>query len=91
MRIGDEAEVFEITVAEEAPTAGKTLKEAARSDPLTDEMLVVAIERDDNDHPITARGETTIKVGDLLAGTLESMLTRRLRTSSATMKTARMT
>jgi len=66
MGIGDEAEVFEITVTEEAPITGKTLKEAARSDLLTDEMLVVAIEREGNDHPITPRGETTIKVGDLL-------------------------
>ena len=66
MRIGDEAEVFEITVTEEAPIAGKTLKEAAQSDLLTDEMLVVAIEREGNDHPITPQGETTIKVGDLL-------------------------
>ena len=66
MRIGDEAEVFEITVTEEAPIAGRTLNEAAQSDLLTDEMLVVAIEREGNDHPITPRGETTINVGDLL-------------------------
>jgi trk system potassium uptake protein TrkA len=66
MRIGDEAEVFEITVTDEAPIAGNTLNEAAQSGLLTDEMLVVAIERDENDHPITPRGETTIQVGDLL-------------------------
>ena len=66
MRIGDEAEVFEITVTEEAPIAGKTLKEAAQLGLLTDKLLVVAIEREGNDHPITPRGETTIKVGDLL-------------------------
>jgi len=66
MRIGDDAEVFEITVTDGAPIAGKTLNEAAQSGLLTDEMLVVAIERDENDHPITPRGETTIQVGDLL-------------------------
>jgi len=66
MRIGDEAEVFEITVTEAAPVAGKTLDDAARSDLLTDEMLVVAVEREGNDHPITPRGETIIKAGDLL-------------------------
>ena len=66
MRIGDEAEVFEITVTEGAPIAGKTLKEAAQLGLLTDELLVVVIEREGNDHPITPRGETTIKVGDLL-------------------------
>ena len=66
MRIGDEAEVFEITATKEAPIAGKTLKEAAQLGLLTDELLVVVIEREGNDHPITPRGETTIKVGDLL-------------------------
>jgi len=66
MRIGDDAEVFEITVTDGAPIAGKTLNEAAQSGLLTDEMLVVAIERDENGHPITPRGETTIQAGDLL-------------------------
>ncbi|MGB9934109.1 potassium channel family protein [Haloarcula amylolytica] len=66
MRIGDDAEVFEIMVTDEAPIAGKTLNEAAQSGLLTDKMLVVAIERDENDHPITPRGETTIQAGDLL-------------------------
>jgi len=66
MRIGDEAEVFEIRVTEEAPIAGKTLNEAAQSGLLIDEMLVVAVEREGNDHLITPRGETTIQVGDLL-------------------------
>jgi len=66
MRIGDDAEVFEIMVTDEAPIAGKTLQKAAQSGLLTDAMLVVAIERDENDHPITPRGETTIQAGDLL-------------------------
>ncbi|MFC6732401.1 TrkA family potassium uptake protein [Haladaptatus sp. DYSN1] len=66
MRIGDEAEVFEITVTENAPIAGKTLQEAAQTGLLTDDMLVVAIEREENDHPITPRGNTIIKEGDLL-------------------------
>lgn len=66
MRIGEAAEVFEITVAEEAPIAGKTLQEAARSGLLTDDMLVVAIERDGNTQPITPRGDTILEVGDLL-------------------------
>jgi trk system potassium uptake protein TrkA len=66
MRIGEDAEVFEITVAEEAPVAGKTLQEAAQEGLLTDEMLVVAIAREGNAHPITPRGNTTIQEGDLL-------------------------
>ncbi|WP_123539267.1 potassium channel family protein [Halosimplex salinum] len=66
MRIGEEAEVFEITVTEEAPIAGKTLQQATQAELITDDMLVVAIEREGNDHPITPRGNTTIKEGDLL-------------------------
>ena len=66
MRIGEEAEVFEITVTEDAPIAGKTLNEAADSGLLTEDMLVVAIERERNTQPITPRGGTTIKEGDLL-------------------------
>ncbi|AFK17811.1 TrkA family potassium uptake protein [Haloferax mediterranei ATCC 33500] len=66
MRIGEEAEVFEIRVTEDAPVAGKTLEEAVQTDILTGDMLVVAIERQGNDHPITPRGNTTIKEGDLL-------------------------
>jgi len=65
MRVSDEAEVFEITVAEDAPIAGKTLQEAASGD-LSDDILVVAIERGDSDKPITPRGNTKIEAGDLL-------------------------
>lgn len=66
MRIGDEAEVFEITVAKSAPIAEKTLQEAAQEGILTEDLLVVAIEREDGTHPITPSGNTTIEVGDLL-------------------------
>ncbi|SIR68185.1 trk system potassium uptake protein TrkA [Haladaptatus litoreus] len=66
MRIGEDAEVFEITVTEEAPIAEKTLQEATQAGLITDEMLVVAIEREGRDHPITPRGNTIIKNGDLL-------------------------
>lgn len=66
MRIGEEAEVFEITVSENAPIAGKTLQEAAHEGNLTEDMLVVAIERDGEGQPITPRGNTVIKEGDLL-------------------------
>ncbi|MFD1646833.1 potassium channel family protein [Haloarchaeobius litoreus] len=66
MRIGEEAEVFEIAVTPEAPIAGKTLNEAASSGLLDDEMLVVAIERNGEGHPLTPRGNTRIEAGDLL-------------------------
>lgn len=65
MRIGDEAEVFEIAVGESAPIVGKTLQEAAAGNLLTDDVLVVAVERND-DGPITPRGHTRIEAGDHL-------------------------
>lgn len=65
MRVSEEAEVFEITVAEEAPIAGKTLQEAASGD-FSDDILIVAIERENADEPITPRGDTRIEAGDLL-------------------------
>ncbi|QSG11277.1 TrkA, K+ transport system, NAD-binding component [Halapricum desulfuricans] len=66
MRISEEAEVFEITVTEDAPIAGRTLQEAAQEGYLTGDTLVVAIAREESDKPITPRGNTRIKAGDLL-------------------------
>ena len=66
MRIGEEAEVFEITVTEDAPIAGKTLTEAGEANILSDDVLIVAIEHEDDDRPQTPRGETRIKANDLL-------------------------
>ncbi|WEL20458.1 TrkA family potassium uptake protein [Halorhabdus sp. BNX81] len=66
MRIGEDAEVFEITVTDNAPVAGKTLQETADEDLLSDDVLVVAIEREGASEPITPRGNTTIHAGDLL-------------------------
>lgn len=66
MEVGDEAEVFEITVTEDAPIAGKTLQEANEEGEFAQDMLVVAIEREGVDKPITPRGNTTIHAGDLL-------------------------
>ncbi|WP_336328836.1 TrkA C-terminal domain-containing protein, partial [Halovenus sp. HT40] len=66
MRIGEEAEVFEITVSEGAPIAGMTLNEAAREDLVPTDVLIVAIEREGEDPPITPRGDTEILSEDLL-------------------------
>ena len=65
MRVGDTAEVFEITVEADAPIVGRTL-ESSGSDVLPEDVLVVAVERDDRNEPITPRGGTHIEAGDLL-------------------------
>jgi trk system potassium uptake protein TrkA len=66
MRIGETAEVFEITVAENGPIAGKTLHEAAQEGLIPDDVLIVAVEREGQDPPITPRGDTRIQADDLL-------------------------
>lgn len=66
MRIGETAEVFEITVGEEAPIAGLRIQEAAERDLLGEDVLVIAIEREGEGEPVTPRGDTTIESGDLL-------------------------
>ncbi|MFB6121007.1 MAG: TrkA family potassium uptake protein [Halobacteriaceae archaeon] len=66
MRVGDEAEVFEIVVGDDAPIAGKTIQEAAEADLIAADMLIVAIERAEGEEPITPRGNTEIHAGDML-------------------------
>ncbi|WP_424014722.1 potassium channel family protein [Halorubrum xinjiangense] len=66
MHIGEEAEVFEITVGSDAPIAGRTLREADEADLIGGQTLIVAIERDGEGTPITPRGDTRIEAGDLL-------------------------
>lgn len=65
MRLGTGGEVFEVEVAEGAPIAGMTLAQAAEEDVLSDELLVVAVERPDAE-PTMARGGTRIEAGDRL-------------------------
>ncbi|WP_435335502.1 potassium channel family protein [Haloarchaeobius sp. TZWWS8] len=66
MRVGDTAEVFEITVDEDAPIAGLTLSETNERGLLDRGILIVAVERNGNGDPITPRGDTRIEAGDLL-------------------------
>jgi trk system potassium uptake protein TrkA len=66
MRIGEQAEVFEIDVDTGAPIAGMSLQEANEEGLLSEDVLIVAIERDDDESPITPRGGTVIQAGDLV-------------------------
>lgn len=66
MRISEQAEVFEISVIEGAPIAGLTLNQAATEGIIPEDVLIVAIERNGQDPPITPRGDVTIEPGDLL-------------------------
>ncbi|MFB6078177.1 MAG: TrkA C-terminal domain-containing protein [Halarchaeum sp.] len=58
------AEVVELAVAEDAPIAGLTLSDANEQGLLDDDVLVIAIERDDD--VLTPRGFTRIVADDLV-------------------------
>lgn len=66
MHVGENAEVFEITVGSDAPIAGMTLREADEAGIVGDEVLVVAVERNGDGTPITPRGGTRIQSGDVV-------------------------
>ncbi|WP_267642905.1 potassium channel family protein [Haloarchaeobius amylolyticus] len=66
MKVGDTAEVFEITVDEGAPIAGYTLEEANQEGVIGHGILIVAIERNGEGDPLTPRGDTVVQPGDLL-------------------------
>ena len=66
MRVGEDAEVFEIEVTPEAPVAGETLAAADAAGHFPDDLLVVAIERPGSDTVITPRGGTVIQSGDIV-------------------------
>ena len=66
MRVGEQAEVFEINVTEQSPIVGKTLSEAGEEGLLPENVLIVAIDRNGTGDPITPRGTTRIEHDDLL-------------------------
>jgi trk system potassium uptake protein TrkA len=66
MSVGEDAAIFEIRVTEDAPIAGKTLKQAAEETAFSAEMVVVVIERGGVETPIAPRGDTIIQAGDRL-------------------------
>jgi trk system potassium uptake protein TrkA len=66
MRIGDDAEVFETDVEADAPIADMTIIEAENAGLLDEEMLIVAVEREGVSNPVTPRGGTEIRPGDLV-------------------------
>lgn len=65
MELDEGASVFEITVTQNAPIAGKTMQEAASDGLLADDIVVIAVERN-GEGLITPNGSTQIFPGDLL-------------------------
>lgn len=61
----DEAEIIDITVGTDAPIAERTLHEAKDQSVLSDDILVIAIEG--QDEILTPNGDTLIRAGDCLS------------------------
>ncbi|MFB6072037.1 MAG: TrkA family potassium uptake protein [Halobacterium sp.] len=64
MTLAGDAEVFEITVTDDAPVAGMTLSDADEAGVIPDDVRVVAVER--NHEVLPAHGDTTVEPGDLV-------------------------
>lgn len=64
MSLAGDAEVIELTVPEDAPITGVTLREANAAGLLDDSTLVVAVEREGQ--IVSPHGETTIREGDVV-------------------------
>ena len=62
MALGNGAEIVEIALEAGAPLAGKTLEEAGRQGLLSEDVIVVAINRGHELH--VPKGKTTLQVGD---------------------------
>jgi Trk K+ transport system NAD-binding subunit len=59
-----DSSVVEVTVGSNAPVGGLSLKEASRTDVISDDILVIGIERDDTE--FTPKGNTVIKPDDIV-------------------------
>lgn len=64
MHLAGGAEIFEVTVTETAPIAGRTLQEADTAGLLGEDVLVVAVERGHT--TVTPKGGTEIRPGDVV-------------------------
>jgi len=62
--LSGDADVAELAIGEDSPVANKTLKEAGAGGLIGDDILVIAIERDDT--MLTPRGDTRIRPDDIV-------------------------
>lgn len=65
MALGGSAELTDLRLLEDAPVVGMTIGEAAEQGLLTDDVLVVAIERPDAS--VTPKGDTEFREGDIVS------------------------
>jgi len=59
-----DSNVVEVTVGSDAPVVGLSLEEASREGIISDQVLVIGIERDDRE--LTPKGDTVVQADDIL-------------------------
>lgn len=64
--ISADADVAEAPVAENAAVAGKTIQAATEEGLITEDLLVIAIDREDGENTETPAGQTTMQAGDVV-------------------------
>lgn len=64
--LSDDADLIELPVSETAPIAGHSVQAATDRGFLTDDLLIVSIDRDGGNESMTPDGNTVIKVGDVV-------------------------
>ncbi len=64
--LSDDADVVELPVSDDAPIGGKTLQQATEEGFITEDLLVVSIEREDGKQAMTPDGNTVVRVGDVV-------------------------
>ncbi|WP_336328492.1 Lrp/AsnC family transcriptional regulator [Halovenus sp. HT40] len=63
--LSEDADLVELPVAENAAIAGKTIQTATEEGLITEDLLVISIEREDGANAETPAGHTTIQAGDV--------------------------
>ncbi|OKY77450.1 MAG: TrkA, K+ transport system, NAD-binding component [Candidatus Methanohalarchaeum thermophilum] len=64
MKVGGEAEIFDIYVEEGAPVDGKTIRDAASENLIPEDINIVSVSRDDE--VIIPKGDARLSEGDLV-------------------------
>lgn len=62
--LSEDADLIELYVAESAPITGKTIQTATEDGLITEDLLVISIEREDGENAATPAGNTVIRTGD---------------------------
>lgn len=64
--LSEDADVVELRVGEDAPIVGHTIQTATEDEFITEDLLVISIDREDGGDAVTPAGNTAISAGDVV-------------------------